>query len=321
MLYLSQRKISQITRMQDGSNLDGHAGGYPAGQGPAAMLGPAGPYQSAQPQPEPEPVYSPPNPASGAFGKVVDGGRERRPEQQPAGGPGYSRPANSRRDEYQGPSQQQQQPNQQSPQQPPQQTPQTSNEIKISVGIEGIKLLNAEITETKNKIEQNEKSLKSRLMIAAFLGFCSIAIGIGANTKYGAGNMSAFESLAGKHGAGGTAENLWNSGSTTDPLRGINYGFAVAGFVLPILGTLLSLMGAFYNYNQIKIGVKNNKLRQLAIEGFSLPKTIQPDIHPNHVKLKEKIVEISSAPTTEFSPSLAVQLARAHRREMKYLEI
>jgi hypothetical protein len=306
MLYLSQRKISQITRMQDGSPSDGQQALPVAG-----MPGRGGPDQSAQQKQ----AFQPQVPAQ-YTGERADGLYD--PSQQ-LGGLGYSRPANSRRDENQGPYQQQQQPNQQSPQQPPQQPPQNPNEIKISVGTEGVKSLNAEIIKTDNEIKENKKSLKSRLMIAAFLGFCSIAIGIGANMKYGAGDMSAFESLAGKHGAGGTAANLWNSGSATDPLRGINYGFAVAGFVLPILGTLLSLMGAFYNYNQIKIGVKNNKLRQLAIEGFSLTKTIQPDIHPNHVKLKEKIDEISSAPLTEFSPSLAVQLARAHSRQMKSL--
>ena len=56
MLYLSQRKISQITRMQSTDPNSGvQVGGLPAGQGPARTTGPAGRYQSAQTQPPPRP--------------------------------------------------------------------------------------------------------------------------------------------------------------------------------------------------------------------------------------------------------------------------
>jgi hypothetical protein len=201
--------------------------------------------------------------------------------------------------------------------QPPQQQHQTNpNIVEIKVSADTVKSLNEDIIKTEGEIKDNKKSLRSRLMMAVFFGFCSLAIGIGTNMKYGVGDMSAFESLAGKHGAGGTAENLYNSGSTTDSFRGINFGFAIAGFALPIVGTLLSLIGAFNNFNKIKKGERNNRLRDLAKGGFTLNKTINPELHPNnHQMLQQEISQIN--PSSEISKSKALALAKAHRKALK----
>jgi hypothetical protein len=244
MLYLSQRKISQITRMQStDTNIDGQRGGSSA---VANQLG----QQQQQPQPQ----------------------------------------------------QQQQQPQQQQQQQYP-------NFINIKPDADNIKSIEAEITEIEKEIKDNKEKCPFRLMTAVFLGFCSIAIGIGANMKYGPGEMSALESLAGKRGLDGIVN--------TDPLRGINFGFAVAGFVLPIVGTIFSLAMALYSRNEVKKGEKNNRLRYIAKEGFSLPKKIESDIHPNHVKLQEQVDKIGLTPPTEVCSGLAVKLAKAHYRETK----
>ena len=254
MLYLSQRKISQITRME----------------GEKSVRLPSHQEQQRDNQ------------------QYEDSGPEGSPTQQ-------------------------QQSNQPQPL-----TPSSPNELKVNVDQEGRKYLNDEITKTDKKIKENKKSLKSRLMIAAFLGFCSICIGIGTNMKYGPGDMSAFQSLAGQRGKDGTAENLWNSGSTTDPLRGINYGFAIAGFTLPIVGTIFSLIFAAINYNTINKGEKYNNLCRQAISGFSISKTVEEEIHPNnHIKIQKTIDQLSSAPHSIFTPQMAVKLARVYERESK----
>ena len=319
MLYLSQRKISQITRMDDREQRDGQP---PAGyqRQPAPV---ANPPASALRQPAP-PRPADRQPAGAGWRRSSAWGEEDQDYQPPASirpderfrhttatvprlierAPAGQVPAHP-------------QPLQPNQPQPP--TPSNPNRLRVNVDQEGKKYLNTEITKTDDEIKENRKSLKSRLMIAAFLGFCSIAIGIGTNMKYGPGDMSAFESLSGKRGAGGTAENLWNSGSTNDPLRGINYGFAIAGFTLPIVGTIFSLIGAFINFNQIKKGEKKINLCNIAIAGFSISKTPDPSIHPNAEKLQADIKNLNSSPNAEFSPTLAVALAKAHAREIKYL--
>lgn len=284
MLYLSQRKISQITRMNGDSNLGGKAGALQPRQEPAGMAGLAGLGQLAQQQP-----------AGGSLGEVEDGEHEGVLGQQARGGSRYQKPS---KEEHQGSYQ-------------PQQSLQNSYEVKINVSSEGKNQLNAEITKIEEEIKDNKEKFFFRLMTAVFLGFCSIAIGIGTNMKYGPGDMSALESLAGKRGLDGIVNN--------DPLRGINYGYAVAGFVLPIVGTIFSLAMALYSRNEVKKGEKNNRLRDLAKEGFSLPKTIDNSVHPNHVKLKVQVDKIALTPDAVISSSLAVQLAKAHYREMKSL--
>lgn len=292
MLYLSQRKISQITRTDNGERRDNQ------------QLSPPQPStDKMQPQTE---LSSPPP------------GQPQAPHNQPDAGRRQLLGLQSHQAQQGGNQTYEDSGPEGSATKPQPQTPPNPNELKVSVDPKGEAYLNSEITKTDKKIKENKKSLKSRLMIAAFLGFCSICIGIGTNMKYGPGDMSAFQSLAGQRGKDGTAENLWNSGSTTDPLRGINYGFAIAGFTLPIVGTIFSLIFAAINYNTINKGEKYNKLCRQAISGFSISKTVDEEIHPNnHIKIQKTIDQLSSAPHSIVTPQMAVKLARVYERESK----
>ena len=180
---------------------------------------------------------------------------------------------------------------------------QSGNLYTAKLSSEGINKIEADIDNENKNIERNRKLLKYWRLLVGFFAFCSVAIGIGANMKYGPGNMSAFESLSGKEGL---------NGSINDPLRGLNYGFAIFGFAIPIIGTLVSIICAIVKNNEINKSLHNNKLRNICKSEIQINK--EWEIVKNNDDIK-KIVE--EAPKNDISIPTALTIAEVVYQQQK----
>ncbi len=180
---------------------------------------------------------------------------------------------------------------------------QNENTYSTKLSPTNLKNLENEISIEVRNIEKNRESLKNWKLLAGFFAFCSVAIGIGTNMKYGPGNMSAFESLSGKQGL---------NGSINDPLRGLNYGFAVFGFTIPIIGTLFSIICALVKNNEINKSLHNNQLRNIVRNGIYIDKK-SPIIIQNSVVAE--IVE--GVPRNDISVNTAMTLAEVVYEQQK----
>jgi hypothetical protein len=143
----------------------------------------------------------------------------------------------------------------------------TSSGITNGSNNEIIRNFNSQADALKNKIESQKKLLKYLNYAAPFFTICAILIGIGTNMDYGYDKMSAFDSLSGKKGIN---TGLEGGGSFTDDYRGINYGLAIFGFSIPIVGAFVSILGIIKTNKKIKKSQKRIKIFEKAKTGIVL---------------------------------------------------